>query len=195
VRDPPIWTDNDAEWSRSGIAQIGMFGASRLGPGRGLVSPDEPPRGPACPGVGNEFPDDVVGQVRVGQADGDQPRATPVFRAGMRPFGYSFCDGLLAEGDVDPLIIKATGETRPTMNTEGRPPAVIVFLGPGKAERKPPHLFGVYPPHVTLLGMIGLRDRSSSFDDWARPRVSRSHARTRRRRPGAVGAADRAHAE
>jgi hypothetical protein len=130
---PPIWTGNDAEWSRSGTAQIGMFGASRLGPGRGLVSPGEPPRGPACPGVGNEFPDDVVGQVRVGQADEDQPRAMPVFRAGMRPFGYGFCDGLLAEGDVDPLIIKATGETRPAMNTEGRPPAVIVFLGPGES--------------------------------------------------------------
>ncbi len=79
-----------------------MLGTNRLGPGCGLVSPDESPRGPACPGVDNEFPDDFVGQVRVGDADGDQPWAVPVFRAGMRPFGYGFCDGLLAEGDVDP---------------------------------------------------------------------------------------------
>jgi hypothetical protein len=84
-----------------------MFGASRLGPGCGLVSLDESPRGSACPGVGDELPDNVVGQVRLGDADGDQPWAVPVSGAGMRPFGYGFRDGVLAEGDADALIIQA----------------------------------------------------------------------------------------
>jgi hypothetical protein len=80
----------------------GIFGVNRLKPGCGLVSPDEPPRGSACPGVGNEFSDNVVGHVEVGEADGDQSWAMPVFRAGMRPFGYGFCDGLLARAMLIP---------------------------------------------------------------------------------------------
>lgn len=151
------------------------FGVSRrsrcsvsnlLGLGCGLVSLDESPWGPACPGVGDELSDDTAGQARVGDADGDQTRAMPVFRAGMRPFGYGFCDGLLAEGEVDSLIIQAAGETRPAVDAEGRAAAVIVFLGPGKAERKPPHLFGIHFAHTTSLHMTGLGDRSS-FDDQA----------------------------
>jgi hypothetical protein len=63
---------------------------------------------------------------------------------------------------------------------------VIVFLGPGKAERKPPHLFSVHRPHVTLLG----HDRAGSMVVVRRlapgTRVSSSHTRRRRRRLGAA---------
>ena len=89
----------------------------------------------------------------------------PVFCAGMRPFGYGFCDGPLAEGEVDPLIVQATGGTRPAVNTEGRGAAVIVLLGPGKAEREPP-ASGRRPLRPRYLAAYDGRGDLSPSDDW-----------------------------
>ncbi len=80
------------------------------------------------------------------------------------------------------------------MNTEGRPPAVIVFLGSGKAERKPPHLSASIP--ARYLAVYDRAPRSIVVVRCPGPgRASGSHARSRTRRLGAVETSDRAHAE